>query len=35
MKMPMRAIVVLAFIVAGSVATALAQSSSLKDQVVG
>ena len=35
MKMPMRAIVVLAFIVAGSVATALAQSNSLKDQVVG
>jgi hypothetical protein len=35
MKMPMRAIVVLAFIVAGSVATALAQSSSLKDQLVG
>ncbi len=35
MKMPMRAIVVLAFIVAGSVATALAQSTSLKDQLVG
>ena len=31
----MRAIVVLAFIVAGSVATALAQSTSLKDQLVG
>ena len=35
MKMPMRAIVVLAFIIAGWVATALAQGSSLKDQLVG
>jgi hypothetical protein len=35
MKMPMRALVALAFVAAGSVAAALAQSTSLKDQLVG